>query len=356
MIPAQELTLNHGLPIKNRLFLAPMTNSQSNADGKLSDDEFHWLTMRAQGGFGLTMTCAAHVQAVGQGFPGQLGVFSDEQLPGLTRLAKGIKDFGSNASVQLHHAGARSPKDLVGVPVAPSDDAESGSRALSESEVEQLIEDFISAAVRCEKAGFDGVEIHGAHGYILCQFLSPTENRRTDRFGGSLENRYRPIAMILEGIRLRCGSDFQVGLRISMERFGVNLPEAIEVAEWVLADDRYDYLDLSLWDVQKEPEDDAFKGKTLMSYFTGQARNGVRLGVAGKIGSGRVIQQMLNEGADFVSIGRGAILHHDFANLVLADPSFEQRSLPVSRDYLSREGVSPKFVDYMSRWAGFVEG
>ena len=356
MNPAQELTLNHGEPIKNRFFLAPMTNCQSHADGVLSEEEYHWLTLRAQGGFGLTMTCAAHVQAAGQGFPGQLGVFSDEHLPGLTRLAKGIKHLGSNASVQLHHAGARSPKDLVGVPVAPSDDPESGARALSTSEVEQLIEDFISAAVRCEKAGFDGVEIHGAHGYILCQFLSPTSNLRTDSFGGSLENRFSPIKKILEGIRDRCGTDFQVGLRLSLERFGINVAESIEVSTQVLADARYDYLDLSLWDVLKEPEEDEFKGKTLMSYFTDLPRNGVRLGVAGKIGSGAVIQRMLDEGADFVSIGRAAILHHDFANQVLADPGFEQHLLPVSRDYLSREGLSPKFVDYMSKWPGFVEG
>ena len=99
--------------MKNRFMLAPLTNSQSHEDGIMSEEEFHWLTMRSKGGFGLTMTCAAHVQAIGKGFPGQLGVFSDDHLEGLIRLAKEIKSNNSLAIVQLHHAGMRSPKELI---------------------------------------------------------------------------------------------------------------------------------------------------------------------------------------------------------------------------------------------------
>src|ERR1700728_4765039 len=184
---SQPLSLTRGPGWKNRFMLAPLTNLQSHPDGTLSDDEFNWLTYRATGGFGLVMTCAAHVQRVGQGFPGQLGVFSDAHLPGLTRLAAKIKAEGSVSSVQLHHAGIKSPAALIGeAPRGPSDNAEFGARALTEAEVETLIEDFIAAAVRAEKAGFDGVELHGAHGYILCAFLSPETNLRTDRYGGSL--------------------------------------------------------------------------------------------------------------------------------------------------------------------------
>ena len=183
--PFAPLTFSHGPAMKNRFMLAPLTNCQSHPDGVLSDEEFRWLTMRAQGGFGLTMTCAAHVQREGQGFPGQLGVFADKHLPGLTRLAAAIRAAGSLSAVQLHHAGMRSPKELIGeAPHCPSEDAETGSRALTTGEVEQLTEDFIAAAVRADTAGFDGVELHGAHGYILCQFLSPETNRRDDRYGG----------------------------------------------------------------------------------------------------------------------------------------------------------------------------
>ncbi len=130
------LQLPRGRALPNHFVLAPLTNQQSNVDGTLSDDEYRWLTMRAEGGFGLTMTCAAHVQAVGQGFPGQLGAFSDIHLQGLGRLALAIKHEGSVAICQLHHAGMRSPQDLIGSqPVCPSVNEKTGARALSSGEV-----------------------------------------------------------------------------------------------------------------------------------------------------------------------------------------------------------------------------
>ena len=103
----QSLAFKNGSLMKNRFMLAPLTNTQSLEDGRLSDDEYQFLTMRAEGGFGLTMTCASHVQANGKGFPGQLGCFSDLHLDGLRRLANGIKAACSLAVVQLHHAGVR---------------------------------------------------------------------------------------------------------------------------------------------------------------------------------------------------------------------------------------------------------
>ena len=231
----EPMTFRRGPAMKNRMMLAPLTNQQSHADGTLSDDEFKWLVKRAEGGFGLTMTCAAHVQRVGQGFPGQLGIWDDKHIPGLTRLAAAIKANGSRSSVQLHHAGLRSPKDLIGeAPVAPSDDAESGARALSLAEVERLRDDFIAAALRAENAGFDGVELHGAHGYILCAFNSPGTNRREDHYGGSPENRARLLSEIIDGVRARCRTDFTLGVRLSPERFGLKLGEQRDLAEKLL--------------------------------------------------------------------------------------------------------------------------
>lgn len=348
------LTLAHGPALKNRFMLAPLTNLQSHPDGTLSDDEFKWLTLRAKGGFGLTMTCAAHVQAVGQGFPGQLGVFGDQHLPGLTRLAAEIKRHGSVAAVQLHHAGNRSPKDLVGTPVSASDDPETGARGLSLGEVEQLIEDFVTAAVRSEQAGFDGVEVHGAHGYILAQFLSPEINKRDDRYGGSVENRARIVHEIIDGVRARTRPDFQVGLRLSPERFGLKLAEIVETAQAILTAGKIDYLDMSLWDVVKEPVEEEFKGRSLMSYFTELDRGQVRLGVAGKVTSPAIAAQMLDQGADYVLIGRAAILHHDFPERA-RDAAFTPIALPVTAEYLANEGLGPAFVKYMSTWPGFVE-
>jgi 2,4-dienoyl-CoA reductase-like NADH-dependent reductase (Old Yellow Enzyme family) len=335
--------------------LAPLTNCQSHPDGSLSDEEFHWLTMRATGGFGLVMTCAAYVQAQGQGFPGQLGVYSDHLLPGLTRLAADIRAKGAVSSVQLHHAGLRSPADLIGqAPVGPSEDAETGTRALGTGEVEQLIEDFIAAAVRAEKAGFDGVEIHGAHGYIVCAFLSPETNRRDDDFGGSPARRARLVKDIIAGVRARCRPDFQLGLRLSPERFGLITADMRELAAELMQGGSLDYLDMSLWDVFKPPVDPAFKDRPLIDWFADLPRGRTRLGVAGKIMSAENARRVLEHGADFAVVGRAAVLHHDYPRQIAADADFEPIARPVSRDHLRREGLSPVFIDYMDQWKGFV--
>lgn len=349
------LTLARGPAWKNRFMLAPLTNTQSHPDGVLSDVEYNWLTLRAKGGFGLTMTCAAHVQAVGQGFPGQLGAFDDKHLEGLARLAAGIKANGSVSSLQIHHAGNRSPKELVGTPVCPSDDTKTGARALTLNEVEALRDAYIAAAVRAEKAGFDGAEIHGAHGYILAQFLSAEINHRDDRYGGSLENRARLILEIIDGIRAATKPDFQLGLRLSPERFGLKLAEIRDVAAEILRDGKIDFLDMSLWDVAKEPNEDEHKGRTLMSVFTDLPRGNVRLGAAGKVMTGKDASGVIDAGCDYVVVGRGAILRHDFPKRVQADADYVSPPTPVTIQHLLDEGLSPAFVQYMRQWPNFVE-
>jgi 2,4-dienoyl-CoA reductase-like NADH-dependent reductase (Old Yellow Enzyme family) len=350
------LSFAHGPALKNRFMLSPLTNTQSHTDGRMSEDELNWIKMRAEGGFGLTMTCASHVQANGQGFPGQLGIYSDDHIEGLTRMADAIRVENSISIVQLHHAGNRSPQDLIGEQsVCPSDDEETGARALSVTEIEKLKEDFILAALRAETAGFDGIEIHGAHGYILCQFFSPEINRRRDEYGGSLENRSRILFDIIKGIRSRCRPDFIVGVRLSPERFGLRLAEIKQIAERLMSDSDIDFLDMSLWDVFKEPEEEEFKGKSLLSCFTELDRGSVKMGVAGKITSGVAAAACLDQGVDFVLIGRAAILHHDFPKQVEDNPDFTARSLPVPADYLRDQGLGENFLVYMSGWKGFIE-
>ncbi|NBQ99722.1 MAG: NADH:flavin oxidoreductase [Actinobacteria bacterium] len=328
-----EVTFAHGPAMANRFMLAPLTNQQSNEDGTLSEAEYKWLTMRAEGGFGLTMTCASHVQAVGKGFSGQLGIFGDQHLDGHMRLAREIKRHHSLAIVQLHHAGNRSPKEIIGTdPVCPSDDPETGARALTTAEVEQLVEDFVAAAVRAERAGYDGVELHGAHGYVIAQFLSPELNRRTDRYGGSLENRSRVLFDIIDGIRARTGESFNLSVRLA----------------------KVDFVDMSLWDVTKNGVDEGFTDLRLIDVFAGVDRGAVRLAVAGKLYSAADCRFALENGADFVAVGRGAILHHDFPRLVAADPGFVVRALPVPRATLRDEGLSDMFIGYMGNWKGFV--
>ncbi len=351
-----SLTFDCGTHMHNRFMLAPMTNSQSHDDGTLSDDEYQWLVMRAKGGFGATMTCASHVQAIGKGFPGQLGCFSDTHLPGLTRLAEGIRAEGSLSLLQLHHAGMRSPEEEIGeAPVCPSDDAETGSRALKLAEVEQVRDDFIAAAVRAEKAGFDGVELHGAHGYLLCQFLSPGINQREDHYGGNAENRARLIFEIIDGVRDQCRKDFLLGLRLSPEGFDIELAEVRELAIQLCSAGKIDFLDMSLWDVFKEPADKKYQGRSLLSWFTDFERGTVKLGVAGKIRGAAEAQHCLDAGADFILPGRSAILHHDLPTRIQQDSNFEPIATPVTEQHLVKEGLGPAFIQYMKRWGDFVE-
>ncbi len=344
-----------GLTMHNRFMLAPMTNQQSHENGMLSEEELHWLTMRAKGGFGLVMTCASHVQEVGKGFPGQLGIFSDQLNEGHIKLTTRIKELGSLAVIQLHHAGMRSPTEVIHQqPVCPSDDEKTNARGLTLEEVKQLRDDFISAAVRAKTSGYDGVEVHGAHGYILTQFLSSEINHRTDDYGGSLANRSRLLCEIVDGIRATCGPEFLLGVRLSPEKFGMDIQEIRTVSQRLIDDHNIDFLDISLWDCFKEADDKRYQDRSLLGHFTSLDLKKVFLTVAGKIRSGKDVHTILQSGVDFVTIGRSGILHHDFPLKVINNPDFEPVETLVSKEYLFQEGLSGKFVDYMRRWPDFV--
>ena len=353
--PNSSLRFQCGSRMKNRFMLAPLTNQQSFEDGQLSEDEFRWLTMRAKGQFGLVMTCASHIQEVGKGFSGQLGIFHDDHILGHNKLSSSIKAHGSLAVIQLHHAGMRSPADLISqVPVCPSANVKTGARALSLQEVIQLRDDFIDAAIRAQKSGYDGVEVHGAHGYILTQFISKEINKREDIYGGSLKNRSRLLFEIVDGIRLACGKKFLLGVRLSPEKFGMELTEIKNLCKRFIEEGKIDFLDISLWDSFKLPEDVNFQNHTLLEHFTSLDLKQVKLTVAGKIRNGREVQQILDLGVDFITIGRSAILHHDFPAKVIENPDFTPKKTPVSKEYLRNEGLSDTFIAYMNRWPNFV--
>lgn len=350
--PLSPLGFVRGPALPNRLVLAPMTNWQSHADGTLSDVEHNWLAMRARGGFGLTMTCAAHVQKGGQAFGGQLAIWSDTHVPGLRRLADTIRSAGSVSSVQLHHGGWRALPDLTGEQAyGPFPDTATHARAMTTAEVEETIEAFADAAVRAEQAGFDGVELHGAHSYLICQFLD-TGNQRADGWGGAFIHRRRFLDTIIARIRAQTGPQFQLGVRLSPERNGVATIEMRELAESLMLSGQIDYLDMSLWDCFKPPVDPAFSHRPLIDWFADLPRGDCRLGVAGKIMDAATINRCLEAGADFVLLGRAAILHHDFPRKLRQDRTFAAVRTPVSRDYLRSEGLTDPFIGYMATTSG----
>ena len=354
--PDSSIQFSCGKIMKNRFMLAPLTNRQSFENGQLSDEEYHWLTMRAQGQFGLVMTCASHVQEVGKGFSGQLGIFNDDHIEGHQKLSAKIKAYGSLAVIQLHHAGMRSPADIIDqAPVCPSKNEKTGARALSLTEVEQLRDDFIAAAIRAKKSGYDGVEVHGAHGYILTQFISKDINKRTDAYGGDLNNRSRLLFEIVDGVRKACGKDFLLGVRLSPEKFGMELSEVKTLCKRLVDEGNVDFLDISLWDCFKLPEDPKHQNISLLEHFTSLDFKQVKLTVAGRISNAKEVQQILDSGVDFVTIGRSAILHHDFPVKVIENPDFEPIQIPVSKAYLRKEGLSDTFINYMKRWPDFIQ-
>jgi len=335
--------------------LAPLTNKQSHEDGRLSDEERHWLTMRAKGQFGLVMTCATSVQATGKCWSGQLGLHDDAHIPSHQKLTAQLKAEGSLAVVQLHHGGMRCPAVYArGKAVCPSDNQEHEARAMSTAEVIAFRDDFIAAAERAQRAGYDGVEVHGAHGYLVAQFLSGEINRREDAYGGSLENRSRILFEIVEGIRRTCGPDFLLGVRLSPERFGMELEEVKTICRRLIAEGQIDFLDISLWDVFKQPEGADQDAPSLLSHFTAMDRKGIPLTVAGKIHGSEEVRKVMEAGVDFITVGKSGILHHDFPVKVMEDPSFRPQPTPVTVNHLQSEGLSPRFIAYMQRWEGFV--
>jgi 2,4-dienoyl-CoA reductase-like NADH-dependent reductase (Old Yellow Enzyme family) len=350
------LQLPCGKTLPNRLMMAPLTNMQSHEDGRLSDAELHWLSLRAQGGFGAVMTAAAYVQRAGRGFQGQIGMADKSHVAGMSQLATNLKQAGSVALMQLYHAGNRSSELITGAQlVAPSADAQTGARALSTDEIKVLVEDFINAALSARQAGFDGIEIHAAHGYIICQFLSPTLNKRNDEYGGSFENRCRLLLDIIEGVRAACGNAFIIGVRTSPERFGIPFDEAISLARVLFAQAKIDFLDLSIWDVYKEPNEERFQGRSLMSYFSELTRGTIKLGVAGKVYTPDDVKHCLAQGADFVLMGKASILNSDFASQMKVNVDYHPAQAPVTRAHLQSQGVTEPFMDYLlGRWPEYV--
>ena len=346
-----------GIAVANRCLLAAMTNKQSHEDGSLSDEEIHWLTMRAKGGFGIVTTAAANVTETGRGWDGEMGVWGDHQLPGLTKMAEGLRAHGALSLVQIFHGGMRAPQSINGVqPVSASVNTEAGmdgsTRALSALEVEDMVEAFADAAVRCEQAGFDGVELHGAHSYLICQFLGTETNRRQDEWGGSYEARKRFLWAIIEAVRARTSPNFLVFVRISplIEKMGIHLEESLQLAQDLVKAD-VDGLHISCWDVFQEVDD--ADERLMTKRFADVLPDDFPLISTGGVWSAKDAQFVMDEGAHFVGVGRVAIGHSDWARHI-GDVDYDPQRAPFTAEHLSKEGLSPVFIDYMRRWKNFV--
>lgn len=327
-------TLPNGVELKNRLVMAPMTNYSSNPNGIVTDAEVNYYARRSKG-VSMVITACTNVTPNGKGFPGQFGGHSDEMIPSLKRIADAIKGQGAKAILQIFHGGRMCPPELVPNQeiVSASDiPAERGGatnemdirpRALTETEVEEIIHAFGETTRRAIEAGYDGVEIHGANGYLIQQFFSPHSNRREDRFGGSLEKRMTfPLAIVDEVKRVvkeHADSSFIVGYRFSPEESttpGITMGDTLKLVD-VLADKDLDYLHVSLNDFfakARRGVDDL--NKTRIEYLLETINNRVPLIGVGSIYTAEDARKAFETGIPLLALGREIIIDPDWVQKV----------------------------------------
>lgn len=192
-----------GVTLKNRIVMSPMCMySCMEEDGKVNDWHLTHYTSRAIGQVGLVILEASGITKQGLISPQDLGIWSDEQIPGLKKLVDLNHKFGSKIGIQIGHAGRKA--EVPGTIIAPSavafNDKMKTPEEMSQTQIDETIDAFQKAAVRAKKAGFDIIELHGAHGYLISEFLSPLANKRTDKYGGSHENRYRFLGEVIDAV------------------------------------------------------------------------------------------------------------------------------------------------------------
>ncbi|MEO0652825.1 MAG: NADH:flavin oxidoreductase [Planctomycetota bacterium] len=347
-----------GRVVNNRVVLAAMTNKQSGADGHLGEDELAWLEARTS--FGIVTTCAAHVTRDGQGWDGELGAFDNALLPGLERLARALEAAGALSLVQLFHAGVRAPSRLTGEQPWSASTFELDApnfeppRAASQADIERTIAAFAAAAARCARAGFGGVELHGAHGYLISQFLGTVTNTRTDDWGGALLGRARFLRAIVSAVRAAVPESFLIGVRLSPEiaQLGVVLEDTLQVARW-LVDDGVDFLHVSNWDSFKPPEAHPDSDRALTQWFRDGVGPNVPVIATGGVWSPAQADEVLSHGADLVGLARAAIGHPRWP-IQASDSAWAPARPPYTAEHLRACALGEAFVDYMRRWPDFV--
>jgi 2,4-dienoyl-CoA reductase-like NADH-dependent reductase (Old Yellow Enzyme family) len=330
------LTLPNGGELKNRIVMAPMTNFSSNLDGTVTDAEVNYYARRSSG-VSMVITACTYVTPNGKGFHGEFGGDTDEMIPSLKRVATAIKEQGAKAILQIFHGGRMCPPELVpnGEIVSASDvPAEKGGisteepdvkpRPLTESEVEEIIHAFGETTRRAIEAGYDGVEIHGANGYLIQQFFSPHSNRREDRYGGSLENRMTfPLAIVDEVKKVakeHAPADFIIGYRFSPEEPetpGITMGDTLKLVD-TLADKGLDYLHVSLGEFFSKPRRGVEDlNKTRIDYLLETINNRVPLIGVGSIYSAEDARKAFETGIPLLALGRELIIDPDWVQKVV---------------------------------------
>ena len=324
----ESFNLGKEMEVKNRLVMAPMTNFSSNPDGTVTDAEVNYYERRS-GGVGMVITACTYVTANGKGFHGEFGGDTDEMIPSLHRLASAIKAKGAKAILQIFHGGREVPPELVpnGEVVSASNIPSEGEgkpvpRPLTEREIESIILDFGETTRRAIEAGFDGVEIHGANGYLLQQFFSPHSNRREDKWGGSLEKRLTfPLAVVDEvkkAVAEHAKNPFIVGYRFSPEEPetpGITMDDTLALIDGLVSKN-LDYLHVSLMDFWSKARRGVEADRPRIEIIKERVGDQVPVIGVGSIYTADDAIKALQSGVPLIALGRELIIDPEWVQKV----------------------------------------
>ena len=342
-----------GITLKNRIVRSAtwegMCDGEGNPTGRLID----LYRALCRGGVGLIVTGYVYVRSDGKEMPGTMGIHSDDRIQTLKRLTRAVHDEGGRIFCQLFHAGGQANAKEIGTrPLAPSEGKDATSRdlprAMSEQDIQELVAAFAHGAGRAKRAGFDGVQLHGAHGYLINHFLSPLTNMRRDAYGGSLENRMRFLREIYDAVRKEVGPSWPVSIKLTAADNvpgGFPLEEAVTVArsleEWGI-----DAIEVSSGTVDSgedgparrkidSPEREAYNAPYARRI---KAEVKVPVIVVGGVRTPEIAETILEkEGADFIALSRPFIREPDLVRKWEADRT--HRALCVSCNGCFRAGI-----------------
>lgn len=317
------------LRTKNRLVMPPMVRNYADKDGLVTDRYVEHIKRIAEGGVGMMILEASYISPEGKGFVNELGIHSDAVIPGLKRLVAMAHAHGAVIGPQLYHAGRQTSQLTTGVqPVAPSAIKEPLSgvmpRELTVPEIERLVQQYAEAALRAKNAGMDFVEVHGAHGYLITQFLSPFSNQRTDDYGGSEEKRLKFALDVISAVRKLVGKDYPIIVRLSADEM---VPGGLTVEKTAVIGKRLEEAGVDALHISVGNYGSYIQGQMIppmsvpdgpLVHFAETVKRAVKIPViaVGKIRDPKMAEKIISDNkADFVAIGR----------TLLADPEWPMK-------------------------------
>lgn len=336
-----------------------MTEASSFFDGTVSFDELNYFDLRG-GQTGIFISPAANVSDLGKGFEGQLSIADDKFVPRLKEMAIRMKKKNTKAIVQIFHAGRLSNSKILrgDRPVSPSDVPSPRTpsdipRELTNSEINQIIEDFGEATRRAILAGFDGVELHGANGYLLQQFFSPHSNVRTDRWGGNFSKRITFVVEVIdkvsEVINEYAKGSFILGYRLSPEEAtvpGITIKDTLRLID-IIADKPLDYLHVSQRYVWRTSVDLNNGADPLIFKIKEKLANKIPLIAVGAIATPEQAEEVLNQGIDFVALGREFLIEPQWLNKI-NNGEEDFIKYDIDEKSIDQLGINPTMWNYIT--------